>query len=263
MLLDAGTGVVSGFSSQNTASEGFPANDLASRLRLEPSVEASSMRYVKTLSMLALAVLLVRPAFARQSDSDVTKTELNNFDTFLDSHPAIKNDLTKNPALVKDSTYLSAHPELKQFLDSHPGVREEINEHPRGFMNRERQFEKAGKDISPAEVKAFDDFLDKHPAIDKDLSKHPALVNDPSYLAKHPELKAFLNANPTIRQDLSEHPRAFMRQEHKLDKAENKAAAQAAAKAERHEEQQERQQERQERREKVEPKFSQRPIRTR
>ena len=178
------------------------------------------MRYLKIFCLLFLAAFLTQPVFAGQQNRDITRQELNNFDNFLDTHPAIEKDLKSNPALVKDSAYLSAHPELREFLANHPGVREEIRENPNGFMKRERRFEKAGKDISPAEVKNFDDFLDKHPAMDKELRKNPALVNDPNYVAKHPELKEFLNNHPAIRADLAQHPRVFMHREKKFDKAE-------------------------------------------
>jgi hypothetical protein len=230
------------------------------------------MRYLKVFCLLFLVTLLVRPAFAAQSD--VTRAELNNFDTFLDSHPAIEKDLKKNPALVKDPKYLSTHSDLQTFLTQHPGVQEEINEHPRGFMNRERHFEGNGRDISPAEVKAFDDFLDKNPAIARDLSKHPELVNDPSYLKNHSALQNFLTMNPAIKQDLAEHPRVFMHRERKLDNAEKKAQNQQDRqedKAERLQERQEDKAERQadkverqqERQEKLDSKQIQRPVRIR
>jgi len=178
------------------------------------------MRYLKLFCLLLLATLLVQPAFAAQKNSDITHQKLNNFDRFLDNHPAIDKDLQKNPALVNDSAYLAAHPQLKEFLEKHPGVREEIRENPRNFMNRERHFEQSGRDISKEEVKNFDNFLDKHPAIDRELSKQPQLANDPSYVAKHPELKEFLENHPAIRKDLAEHPRAFVRREKKFDKTE-------------------------------------------
>ncbi len=157
-----------------------------------------------------------------RSGKDITRTELKNFDDFLDKHPAIEKDLQTNPSLANDATYLSAHSDLKTFLASHPGVRDEIQENPKQFMNRERGFEKSGKDIAPAELKNFDDFLDKHPAMDKELEKNPSLVNNADYLAKHPELKQFLADHPQIREDVREHPRAFMRRERKLDKKESK-----------------------------------------
>src|SRR5437879_5069163 len=178
------------------------------------------MRYLKIFSLLFFAILLVQPAFAAQKNSDITRQELKNFDRFLDAHPATEKDLQKNPGLVQDSAYLAAHPQLKEFLENHPGVREEIRENPRGFMNREKHFEQSGRDITREEVKNFDEFLDKHPAIGHELSKHPELANDPSYVAKHPELKEFLENHPNIRRDLAEHPRVFMHREKKFDKTE-------------------------------------------
>ena len=100
------------------------------------------MRYLKIFCLLFLAAFLTQPVFAGQQNRDITRQELNNFDNFLDTHPAIEKDLKSNPALVKDSAYLSAHPELREFLANHPGVREEIRENPNGFMKRERHFEK-------------------------------------------------------------------------------------------------------------------------
>ncbi len=204
------------------------------------------MRYLQ-LFLLALCVTLAVPALAQK---DVTRQELTNFDRFLDSHPAIEKDLQTNPALVRDSAYLSSHPDLKQFLDTHPGVREEIRENPSRFMKTERHFERTGKDLTRPEVKAFDDFLDTHQAIDKDLSKHPALVNDPTYLANHPDLRNFLNSHPAIRQDLAGNPRVFMHAEKRFDKAERKQSNAADRREDRNEDKAERQERREERREK-------------
>jgi hypothetical protein len=156
--------------------------------------------------------------------SSPTRQDLLAFDNFLDSHPAIEKDLRGDPSLVNSATYLSAHPELKQFLTANPTVSQDLAKDAKGVMNREAAFDRKGRDLTKAEVKAFDDFLDQHKAIDKDLSKHPALVNDPNYLAKHPELQAFLNSNPQIKQDLAEHPRAFMKAERRFDAREAKAA---------------------------------------
>ena len=156
--------------------------------------------------------------------SSPTRRDLQTFDSFLDSHPAIEKDLHGDPTLANSAAYLSAHPELKQFLAVNPSVSQDLAKNPKEFMNREAAFDRRGKDLTPAEVKAFDDFLDKHPAIDKDLTKHPGLVNDSAYLAKHPELQVFLNSNPQIKQDLSEHPRAFMKAERRFDAKEVKAA---------------------------------------
>src|SRR5213593_4006370 len=172
------------------------------------------------IGLLIIVATLAFPAFAAQTtDRDITRQELLNFDRFLDSHPAIAQDLKKSPALVNDSAYLSSHPELKNFLSTHPGVSEEIRENPRVFMNRERQFDRSGRDITRQELQNLDNFLDTHPNIDQDLKKNPKLLNDPSYLAAHPELKQFLDTHPGVSEEIRENPRVFMNRERQFDRS--------------------------------------------
>ena len=177
----------------------------------------SKYRHISLLgivSFLFVSAMFVSPVFAVQlGDKDITRQELLNFDRFLDSHPAIEQDLKKTPYLVNDSAYLSAHPELKEFLNTHPGVREEIRENPRGFMNREQRFDSSGHDITRQELQNFDGFLDKHPNIEQDLKKNPKLLTDSTYLSAHPDLKQFLDTHPGVRTEASENPRIFMNRE--------------------------------------------------
>jgi phage-related protein len=165
----------------------------------------------------AVCFLFVGAAFAQH----VSHEELMSFDQFLDSHPAIAKDLQTNPLRVNDAAYLSAHPDLKEFLASHHAVRQDIEEHPKNFMNREKAFERAGKDISRVELRNLDDFLDKHPAIEKDLQKDPSLVNNADYLAKHPDLGDFLKNHGHLGQDLRSNPKVVIREERKFDKDES------------------------------------------
>jgi len=52
--------------------------------------------------------------------------ELQDFERFLESHPAITADLAKDPSLVEDQNYLAQHAELAQFLKDHPELRRGI-----------------------------------------------------------------------------------------------------------------------------------------
>jgi hypothetical protein len=180
-------------------------------------------RYRHTFFVLCFlvvgAIFLSFASAAQVGDRDTTRQELLNFDRFLDSHPAIEQDLKKTPALVNDSGYLSAHPELKEFLNTHPGVREEIRENPQGFMNRETRFDSGRRDITRQELQNFDGFLDKHPNIEQDLKKNPKLLTDTSYLSAHPELKQFLDTHPGVRTEASENPQGFMNRETRFDSA--------------------------------------------
>jgi hypothetical protein len=182
------------------------------------------------LSNLAIGLSLLffiaisRPAAAQTSDPQkVNRAAIANFDAFLDAHPGIEQDLEKDPKLMNNSNYLASHPELKTFLASQPALNAQATHNPRELMNRVNRFEKSGRDIPKADLKAFDDFLDQHPGMEKELKKNPSLLSDPTYLTNHPDLKSFLAAHPSIQQDISENPRTFMKAEKRFDKAEDKA----------------------------------------
>ena len=75
--------------------------------------------------------------------NDLTKQEIKTWDSFLDSHPGIAQDLQKDPQKVNDPGWVSRHPELESFLGDHPKVREELKENPSKVMNREKGFERS------------------------------------------------------------------------------------------------------------------------
>jgi len=164
---------------------------------------------------------LSAPVFAAKNPNpDITRQELQNFDNFLDTHPAIDAELTKNPRLIESPEWVSAHPELKSFMAAHPGVREEMKETPRFFMHREAQFDKSGRDESLRELANLDVFLDTHPGIEKELRKDPSLAKNPEFISKHSEFSEFLAKHPAIRADLKENPKAFMHREKEIDRFE-------------------------------------------
>jgi phage-related protein len=68
----------------------------------------------------------------------------------------------------------------------------------------------ADLDATRPEVHQFDAFLNPHPALGSELTHNPALVKDPAFLKKHPELEQFLRTHGQIRQELNENPSGFM-----------------------------------------------------
>jgi len=182
---------------------------------------------------LVFILALASPALAQTNPNpDITRRELQNFDNFLDTHPAIDAELSRNPRLIESPEYVSSHPELKTFLATHPGVREEMKETPRYFMHREERFDKSGRDETFKELANLDVFLDTHPGIEKELRKDPTLARDPEFIAKHPEFSEFLSRHPAIRADLKENPRTFIKRENELERIEKLEARENAKRIE-------------------------------
>ncbi len=73
-------------------------------------------------------------------DNDINRTELRNYDQFMDQHPEMAREVNRNPRLLDNPNYVRNHPELKQFLQTHPGVRQEVRENPRQFAQQERRY---------------------------------------------------------------------------------------------------------------------------
>jgi len=93
------------------------------------------------LLTIGIAVVPEIRAAGQNTGKDINQTELQNFHSFLNGHAQIRADLTKNPALINDSSYLQKHPQLAQFLQAHPGVAEQVKRNPGAFLQREGAYE--------------------------------------------------------------------------------------------------------------------------
>ena len=187
------------------------------------------VRLSSWLLVLTLCACFSAMAQAQTKRNDITRSELSSFDAYLDKHHDVRDDLSKNPNLINDPAYLGKHPHLREFLEQHPNLREELKENPRAFMQRENSYERnegapaaQKSDITESELRNWDDYLDKHRDVQADLNRNPNLVNDPSYLSKHPHLKEFLEHHPNTREELKENPQAFMNRERQHERNEDK-----------------------------------------
>jgi hypothetical protein len=71
----------------------------------------------------------------------------------------------------------------------------------------------------PTPIAGFDTFLDANPSIEKDLKQNPSLLNDATYLANHPALKAFLNGNATVSAAAAKDPKVLMNRLERFEKS--------------------------------------------
>ena len=159
-------------------------------------------------------------------DDNVTRRQLANFDGFLDNHPEIARDLRRDPSLVNNDQFIGNHPELQQYLQQHPEVREEYKEHPNAFMRDEERFDRRedrrDNDVTRTELANMDRFMDSHPEIGEQLRKDPSLVDNKQFVQSHPALQQFLADHPGVREEYKEHPNAFMRDEERFDRREDR-----------------------------------------
>jgi len=94
----------------------------------------------KMLTIDAALLLLggtTLPAMAQGYASGITRTEINNFNSYLKNHPKTAQELAANPSLAKNPNFYGAHPGLESFLANHPGVRQELNHNPGQFTRAE------------------------------------------------------------------------------------------------------------------------------
>ncbi len=151
-------------------------------------------------------------------DNDTTTKELGKFDSYLDAHPVLAEQIRKDPSLLKNQQFLAQHSDLQQYLQQNPAMQEEIKENPAAFMHQERQFDRRETRI---ELTNLDAFLDSHPEIAEQLRKNPELVNDKQFVKTHPALQEFLQTHGGAAEDLRQNPSGFMQEEQRFDQRED------------------------------------------
>jgi hypothetical protein len=187
--------------------------------------------YLKQYSiLLTLAGLLwivpsanaqeVPPHTTPPAPPDITRYELASFDTFLNSHPEIAEQLRKDPRLADNQQFVQDHPAFQQFLQDHPEVRQQLAEEPRVFMRDAARFDHKDENPKAGQMGVFDAFLDSHPEMAEQLRKDPSLADNREYLQNHPDLQAFLRDHPEIHQQLAQDPRVFMSQDDRFNRQE-------------------------------------------
>ena len=65
-------------------------------------------------------------------------------------------------------------------------------------------------DIDSQQLRTWGEFADAHPRIASARASKPSLINDASYLNKHPEINGFFQAHPDVRDAMVENPGNFV-----------------------------------------------------
>lgn len=68
---------------------------------------------------------------------------LEGFDGYLDRHPEVREQLSKDPHLIDNPEYLEKHPELRGYMQAHPHAAMAFRRHPDRFMHREHVYNRS------------------------------------------------------------------------------------------------------------------------
>jgi hypothetical protein len=168
------------------------------------------------------------------------RRELATMDRFFGSHPDTEHQLEANPGAIDNQSFLQNHSQLVAFLNQNPGVKDAFDRSPSLFMNLEERFQARlsgrfgnggaggypgfgqnpnphpgqngypGTDQRRDELAATAQFFDAHPDTEMQLQSNPDLINNASFMQRHPELQAFLNSHPEIKSQFDANPMAFL-----------------------------------------------------
>jgi hypothetical protein len=155
-------------------------------------------------------------------EDDRNRQELARFDQFLDSHRETADQLRKDPSLIDNQEFMRNHPELQAYLQDHPRIRDEMNQDPNAFMHAEDRYDRREDDRDRQELAHFDQFLNSHRETAEQLRKDPSLVDNQEFVKNHPALQSYLQDHPELRAQLKQDPNAFMQQEARYARYDNR-----------------------------------------
>lgn len=163
------------------------------------------------LSIALTVTMSTGMAFAQSSASDPgmvnpNPSETHTMDNYLNNNPRIAKELHENPSLINDPKWLSEHPKVQNWMNSHPTMKTDAATRTSQFVN---QTERHDLKVDHQALNGTDAFMKNHPQVAGELKNDPNLINDPNYLAKHPQLDNYLAKHPEVRKDWQEHPKEF------------------------------------------------------
>jgi translation initiation factor 2 beta subunit (eIF-2beta)/eIF-5 len=162
----------------------------------------------------------------RFDDRDATRWQLASMNHFLDSHPEIAEQVRKDPGLLDNKKFVTAHPALQDYLQQHPEIHQEIAANANAFMREEDRYEhredrydhpQGGRDLNRGELASFHQFLGDHSTIADQLTKNPELAKNDEYMEGHPELQQYLQAHPAVRAQLTANPQVYVNSAQQFD----------------------------------------------
>jgi hypothetical protein len=140
-------------------------------------------KIIRTMALIAMAAAFAKPVGA-QIDP------LAAYETLLAQHSSAAQALSADPSLYRSPGFMAAHPEVWSYLNQNPGLYQSLTAKVPAYSP-----DAGGFNLS--------NYLHYHPDIAQALAANPSIVNNPAYLAQHPNFKGFLQHHPGVAQQLS------------------------------------------------------------
>jgi hypothetical protein len=154
-----------------------------------------------------------------------TRRELTQFDQFLDEHREISEQVRRDPSLLDSRNFVSSHPALQTFLQDHPAIRDDIRRNADAFMHQEQRFDiredARDRDARGRDMGDFDRFMNGHRETAEQLRKDPSLVEKREFVDSHADLRAYLQSHPGLQEEIRQDPNAFMHPEQRINNQQN------------------------------------------
>jgi len=143
-----------------------------------------------------VAALTMAAAFAMPARAQLDP--LTAYHNFLAQHTAAAEAPSANPSLYRSPGFMAAHPDVWSYLNQNPAVYQSM-------------VAKAPAYSPDAGAFSLSNYLHYHPDIAQALTVNQSVVNNPAYLAQHPDFKGFLQHHPGVAQQLSMRGWSFAR----------------------------------------------------
>jgi hypothetical protein len=134
--------------------------------------------HVSVLSAIGIAFALMSGGTAR---AQLNPGAAAAFGEFLANHGDEAGALKRNPDLVSNRRYLGSHQDLLQFLQQHPEVAKTM---------------RAGGPGVATTLPAVSEMMYRDPALTREVRRDPNVLNNPKFLAHHPEFAHYIQTHP-------------------------------------------------------------------
>jgi hypothetical protein len=175
-------------------------------MNISPKLPKRISMSIALFTVMSMAIALAQTSTPDAPITDPDRGETNTMDRYLNNHPRAAQELHDNPSLINNPQWLANHPSVQNYMNSHPALKADAADHPSEFVHGTEHHDLM---VDHKALNRTDAFMHDHPQVASELRNDPKLIDDPKYLAQHPELNSYLDKHPELKSEWQKHPEAF------------------------------------------------------